>query len=130
MHIIKIVEELVKIAEKLTLEEQLKVKEEYRGEGFVYLIHFDEPYKHAQHYIGWTTDVEQRILCHKSGGGARLLQVLNENGLNWQLVRVWEGVSRGFERKLKSMKKAWQYCPICNPSLSYKLEEVKRFCSL
>jgi predicted GIY-YIG superfamily endonuclease len=130
MHIVKIAEELVKIAEKLTLEEQIKVKEEYRGEGFVYLIHFDAPYKHAQHYIGWATDVEQRVLCHKKGTGARLLQVLNENGLNWQLVRVWEGVSRDFERKLKSMKNSWRYCPICNPNLSYKLEEAKRFCNL
>jgi len=131
---VRIAEKLIKIADKLvrglTLDEQFESVEEFKGEGFVYLIHFNEPFKHAKHYVGWTTDVESRILCHKEGRGARLMQVLNENGIDWQLVRVWEGASRGFERKIKNMKKTSLYCPICNPNVKDKLYEVERFCSL
>jgi len=74
--------------------------------------------------------LEARVLCHKRGEGSRLLQVLNENGINWRLVRVWEGVSRKFERKLKSMKNAKKYCPVCNPKLSGELYKVKELCGI
>ena len=25
--------------------------------GVIYMLHFDQPYKHAKHYVGWTADL-------------------------------------------------------------------------
>ncbi|MBB5085041.1 putative GIY-YIG superfamily endonuclease [Nonomuraea endophytica] len=29
--------------------------------GTVYLLHFAQPYRHARHYLGWTTDLQARL---------------------------------------------------------------------
>ncbi len=78
----------------------------------VYLIHFDQPYKHARHYLGYASDVSARLQLHASGQGARLMQVIVEAGITWRLARTWSG-GRDFERKLKSRKKASELCPFC-----------------
>ena len=39
--------------------------------GTIYLIHFDTPYRHARHYMGFTTNLPQRIKRHKAGRGSR-----------------------------------------------------------
>jgi len=80
----------------------------------VYLIHFKEKLHHAQHYIGYVeSDLGQRITQHKSGRGARLLAAINEQGIEWNVVRIWRGASRSFERRLKNRKKARLLCPVC-----------------
>ncbi len=80
----------------------------------VYLIHFQTKLHHAQHYIGFVeTDLGQRILLHRLGRGAKLLAAVNENGIAWNVVRVWRGADRSFERKLKAYKKARRFCPVC-----------------
>jgi hypothetical protein len=61
----------------------------------VYLIHFDSPLKHAQHFEK-----------HKSGSGANILRAANEANITWPVVRVWEDGDRTFERKLKNQKKS------------------------
>lgn len=82
----------------------------------VYLLHFDSPISEhhtAQHYIGWTElPVEDRLLAHKSGGGARFTQVANERGIGYQVVRTWKG-NRQLERKLKNRHNSPKLCPIC-----------------
>lgn len=81
--------------------------------GTVYLIHFDRPYFHAQHYVGWTQNgIMERIERHRNGSGARLLQIVNEVGIPWKVARMW-GASRERERQLKKSKNARRYCPIC-----------------
>lgn len=81
----------------------------------VYLIHFDRPYKQAKHYTGSTRDLDARLARHRAGDGARLLQVLNQNGIGYQVVRTWEG-GRDIERKVKAMKNAPHLCPVCHPN--------------
>lgn len=88
--------------------------------GCVYLIHFRTRYKHAGHYIGWTSDLESRLLEHKGGTGARLMEVIKEAGIDWEVARVWYDVDRKFERKLKRQGGASRTCPICKAA---KLEE-------
>lgn len=84
----------------------------------VYLICFDKSYHHARHYLGFTKGpVEDRLDEHRRGHGARLLQVINEAGIGWRLVRTWRG-DRKLERRLKRWKKSRKLCPICNQSLS------------
>lgn len=79
----------------------------------VYLIHFDRPYKHARHYIGYTENLDQRFHEHEHNThGARLLQVVKEAGINFEVVRTWPG-DRTLERRLKNQKNAWRLCPVC-----------------
>ena len=80
----------------------------------VYLIHFLKPYKHARHYLGYSTNLDKRIADHLCGMGARLLEVVTDAGIEWRLVRTWPG-DRELERKLKNRKDAPRLCPICNP---------------
>ena len=79
----------------------------------VYLIHFAEPYHHAKHYLGWSPEVQARFNAHLHGKGARLTQVVHDNGIGMMLVRVWEDGDRKLERKLKN-RHSPQLCPICS----------------
>jgi predicted GIY-YIG superfamily endonuclease len=79
----------------------------------VYLLHFERPYFHARHYIGFTNDrIEQRLEEHKKGDGARLMQVITQAGIGFEVARTWEG-DRSLERQLKNRKNAARLCPIC-----------------
>ena len=80
----------------------------------VYLIHFNEKLHHAQHYIGFVEkNLKQRIKKHKSNKGAKLLIAVNEKGIQWEVVKVWEEGDRSLERQLKNRKKARCFCPVC-----------------
>lgn len=83
----------------------------------VYLIHFSTKLHHAQHYIGYVNgDLMQRIKLHLSNRGAKLLAAVNNQGIHWQVVRVWLGGDRHLERWLKNNKKARRFCPVCRCS--------------
>jgi anti-sigma regulatory factor (Ser/Thr protein kinase) len=77
--------------------------------GTTYLLHFDRPYKHAQH---WARDLDARLAQHADGTGARLLQVARANGIGWQLARTWPG-NRYRERQLKNQGGRSRMCPVC-----------------
>jgi predicted GIY-YIG superfamily endonuclease len=80
----------------------------------VYLIHFDKPFKHASHYIGWAKrDLEQRMKHHRSGTGSKLMKAVTNAGIGWKVVKVWEDGDRTFERSLKNKKKSSCICPVC-----------------
>lgn len=81
----------------------------------VYLLHFSKPLGHAQHYIGVTAlaDVEQRLELHRQGRGARICAKAVEAGAELLLARVWEGVPRYTELKLKNRGGARRLCPLC-----------------
>lgn len=83
----------------------------------VYLLHFSQPIapgRHtAQHYIGFTDDLQQRIAAHRAGTGARLCEVAKERGISFVVAQLWEG-DRALERKLKNRKSGPRLCPICN----------------
>jgi hypothetical protein len=82
--------------------------------GTVYLIHFDKPYYHARHYLGWTEGpVDNRLSQHKSNKGSPLLRALNNIGIDYKIVRTWENVDRNFERQLKNSHNIPRICPIC-----------------
>jgi hypothetical protein len=90
-----------------------------RGVGVIYLIHFDQsigdlhnPRGFASHYTGWTLDLPARLVDHAAGRGARLMQVIGELGIGWQLARIWTG-TRAKERSLKRSGGAARRCPVC-----------------
>ena len=83
----------------------------------IYLLHFDRPLAHAQHYLGFTDDLESRLRQHANPNGGshhRLMQVIHEQGIGFSLARAWTG-DRTAERHLKSRKEGRRLCPICNP---------------
>lgn len=80
-----------------------------------YLIHFDEPYKHARHYIGTTNNLPRRIATHKRGEAtrsSRLMAAVHDAGIGWTVARTWEG-GRDLEIKLHNWHGGAQLCPIC-----------------
>ena len=83
----------------------------------LYLIHFSKKLAHAQHYVGATTNLDQRLRQHASGQGAKILAACKAKGITWEVVRVWKGLWQ-IERKLKSLKNAAHYCPRCTPAPS------------
>ena len=88
-------------------------------EGVVYLIHFNSPYKHSKHYLGFTTNLAERIADHRAGVGSRLLQVVNNAGISWKVARTWSG-NRRLERQLKRRKEAPALCPLCAGEAAFK----------
>lgn len=80
--------------------------------GTVYLLHFDRPYKHARHYIGWAKNLDARLAEHARGHGARLLAVAAAAGITWRLARTWPG-NRARERQIKRQGGASRRCPLC-----------------
>lgn len=86
----------------------------------VYLIHLVEPYKHAQHYLGWCERdemVQERLAKHQAGIGSKFLAAVNMVGISYFIARCWPGFSRTRERQLKNRKRSRDLCPICNPKL-------------
>jgi len=82
--------------------------------GTVYLLHLDPPLKHARHYLGWTSNLDRRLEAHRSGRGARLMEVVKEAGGTFRLARTWVG-SKSLERAIKDRKEAPKLCPVCTP---------------
>lgn len=78
----------------------------------VYLLHFDEPYRHARHYLGSADDLAARLKRHRAGAGARLIEVVTKSGIGFALARTWPG-GREEERRLKARHNAPRLCPIC-----------------
>jgi hypothetical protein len=77
----------------------------------VYLLHFNNRYKHAGHYLGSTCD-PRRVSRSMRRAGARLLHVVQAAGISWRLARTWPG-GKARERQLKKQLGASRYCPIC-----------------
>lgn len=91
-------------------------------EGAVYLLHFDRPLKEqAQHYLGWTSNLEERLEAHRKGNGSRLMAAVQRAGISFQVVRIWHG-SRKLEKRLKKLRDESGLCPFCQE----KRREQKR----
>lgn len=81
--------------------------------GQVYLLHFSTPLAHARHYLGWSLDAQDRIDEHLAGRGSRLVRAVVGKGIHVELVRLWEGETRNFERRLKNGGTLKRVCPLC-----------------
>lgn len=79
----------------------------------VYLLHFDTPYKHARHYLGYSSNVERRLAEHQGGHGVPLTRAAVQAQISLQLARLWEDGDRTLEKRLRNRKKNPRLCPIC-----------------
>lgn len=81
----------------------------------LYLLHFDPPYLHAGHYLGFSGEISARLEQHASCGAkaSPLVRAALDAGAAVSLVRVWLGGSRVLERRLKRGGGLSRHCPIC-----------------
>jgi predicted GIY-YIG superfamily endonuclease len=91
------------------------------GRWYVYTIHFGEGLPHGRqeptkHYTGITHAVDARMARHQAGQGARLMAVVRERGISWEVaeVRYCKNYqeAKALERRLKQHG-ARRRCPIC-----------------
>lgn len=84
-----------------------------------YLVHLDQalgstrPRGRAQHYLGTTINLDQRLQTHREGRGARMLAAAVQRGIGFDVVRTWPG-GRDVERRLKAQRNAPRMCPRCS----------------
>ena len=79
----------------------------------IYLLHFDRPFKHARHYLGYARNLQARLDRHDKGQGARLMAAISEAGIKYTVVREWADGDRTLERKLHNRNNNPRLCPIC-----------------
>lgn len=94
----------------------------------IYLVHFERPYKHARHYLGFTDlPLPERFARHCSNAqkrrGSALMRAVMEAGIGFKIVRTWPG-DRTRERQLKGNSHA-RRCPVCQGKVSYRLVQCK-----
>lgn len=89
-------------------------KEDVGIMGTIYLLHFDPQYKHAKHYLGWTSKtVEERVYEHLKGEGSPLVRAATRAGHGVIIARTWADTDRFEERRMKNTKNVPMFCPIC-----------------
>jgi predicted GIY-YIG superfamily endonuclease len=79
----------------------------------VYIIHFDTKLHHAKHYVGYTHNLQRRIILHRKGYGSKLMKAVAESNITWEVAAKFQA-GRAVERAIKDQKNTSRYCPICN----------------
>jgi hypothetical protein len=90
----------------------------------VYLVHFERPYKHAKHYLGFTDGaLSERFKRHTSNAakrrGSALMRAVIEAGIGFKVVRWWPG-DRVVERRKKNAGGSARRCPVCLGRVEYR----------
>jgi predicted GIY-YIG superfamily endonuclease len=82
--------------------------------GSVYLVHMARSLNGARHYLGFSTNVPQRVKAHKAGRGTPLLGEATKKGISWRVVRTWRKRDGYFEQDLKRRYALADLCPVCS----------------
>lgn len=90
--------------------------------GTIYLVHFERPYRHAKHYLGWTGGtLRARFDRHTSMAtirrGSMLMRAVMQAGIGYKVVKTWRG-DRALERRKKANGHASR-CPVCRGEITY-----------
>jgi len=79
----------------------------------VYLLHFDRPFNGPmQHYVGFTSDLDQRLESHRNGTACATTRRAFNQAIGFTLARTWWPGSRQMERHIKDCGPV-NYCPLC-----------------
>lgn len=97
------------------------------ADGTLYLLHFDPPYRHAGHYLGYVQggpeNVDRRLAEHIAGQGSPLVRAAVAAGSTVTVARTWLDSDRTTERRLKNGKNGRRrLCPTCTPAVARRLE--------
>ena len=91
----------------------------------LYLLHFDPPYRHAGHYLGYTEDVPKRFALHVKGKGSPLVKAAVNNGSRIVLVRLWAEDGNAEQEIKRSVGSRARLCPLCNPNAKGVMRSYK-----
>ena len=87
-------------------------------QGHLYLFHFNAPLGNlsnrraqAQHYVGFTDDLDTRIAKQLAGKGAKIVAAALERGLVFELYS-WPATLE-VEKLVKARKQTSVFCPAC-----------------
>lgn len=72
-------------------------------QGTIYLVHFDRPLHHARHYLGWSENVDSRIVRHEAGRGSRIMRAVVQAGIDFRVCIL---VSRNARRRAEDEEAA------------------------
>lgn len=84
--------------------------------GYVYVLHFEQPLAHAQHYVGCTRDIRQRLITHAQGRGSNLVRAAMAEGIEWRLGALGRTTIAGLyriERQVKNWHGSRAFCSCC-----------------
>jgi len=83
----------------------------------VYLLHYERSLGKAQHYLGASRDVFERIHHHETGNGARMPAAFKRAGIRFKIARMWIAMPGEnpfhLERFIKRRHNSRQWCPDC-----------------
>lgn len=81
----------------------------------LYLLHFDPPYRHARHYLGYADAIPRRVHEHFDvpSKASPLVRAALAAGCRVQLSAVWLGLGRTDERRRKRGGGHARHCPTC-----------------
>lgn len=91
----------------------------------LFLLHFDERYAHAQHYLGYAVGTGRgheyaKAICKGTAiGPHELVMAAQWSGIPIQLAEVWVGAGRALQRRMRSNGSLSRFCPICRESGVY-----------
>lgn len=86
---------------------------------FTYLIHCEDDYGSAEHYLGSTREdqLERRLRQHANGSGHRITAALRASHPRWTLAKLWKSPDRTWETALHRVNELGTLCPACRPWL-------------
>lgn len=84
-----------------------------------YLIHCEDEYGSAEHYLGSTREdqLARRLRQHGNGSGHRITAALRYTHPRWQLAKLWKSPDRTWEHALHRVNEVGILCPLCRPDL-------------
>lgn len=87
----------------------------------LYLLHFDPRYKHAGHYLGYSTNIDRRVAEHLAGVPpcSPLVRAAIIAGSTVTLARTIDGGTRTLERRMKRSGGLSRHCPVCRAAGTY-----------
>ena len=88
--------------------------------GSVYLVHFARRFNSAQHYMGFSTNIPERVKAHRAGRGSPLVAAVTKRGIPWRVVRTWKRKDGFFEQRLKRSYALKELCPVCSGPNAHK----------
>lgn len=96
--------------------------------GWIYVLHFDPPYAHAKHYVGFAEQPDKRIQEQLTSTGRRpspLVRAAVASGARVLVVACFRG-TRDEERRLKDGGTACRFCPLCRGEYNRKARDRMR----
>lgn len=81
----------------------------------LYLFHLEPRYRHAGHYLGYADCIPRRVREHLEvpSKASPLLRAALANGCRLTVTRVWLGLGRDDERRMKRRGGLSIWCPTC-----------------